>query len=75
MKEEVIAGANEMIEIYNEIKDWDECSNNFNPKEKPISVARGFAAEFPSDEKIQEFLADLIFVPAAQKTKVVNLIS
>ena len=49
-----------LTEIYNEIKDWEECSNNFNPKEKPISVARGFAAEFPSDEKIQEFLADSI---------------
>lgn len=49
-----------LAEIYSEIKNWDECWNNFNPKGKPISVARSFAAEFPSDEKIQEFLADSI---------------
>lgn len=29
-----------LAEIYNEIKDWDECSNNFNPKEKHNEIYR-----------------------------------
>lgn len=49
-----------LAEIHNEIKEWKECFGNFNPKEKAISAARAFAAEFPADEKIQEFLADSI---------------
>lgn len=49
-----------LAEIHYEIKEWEECLENLNPKEKAISAARGFAAEFPSDERIQEFLADSI---------------
>lgn len=50
---------NRLAEVYDEIKKYNECAID-NDTDGVILIARNFVAEFPTDEKIQEFLADTI---------------